>query len=106
MLLLVAGDDRVGCNEVLNLLHEWMDARYLRTHVFGPMTKEEARQPRFWRLWRALPGRGELGIFAGSWATEVIALKLRGEIDEAQFDRQCAHLRGLQACSRPTVPSS
>ena len=37
VLLLIAGDDRVGCNEVLNILHEWMDARYLRTSVFGPM---------------------------------------------------------------------
>jgi len=50
VLLQVAGDDRVGCNEVLNLLHEWMDARYLKTSVFGPMSEEEESQPRFWRL--------------------------------------------------------
>jgi polyphosphate:AMP phosphotransferase len=96
VLLMVAGDDRVGCNEVLNLLHEWMDARYLHTHVFGPMTEEEASQPRFWRFWRALPGRGQLGIFAGSWVTELISWRLREQIDDATFDRQCDHLSRLQ----------
>jgi len=96
VLLLIAGDDRVGCNEVLNILHEWMDARYLQTSVFGAMSDEEKSQPRFWRLWRALPGRGELGIFAGSWATQMIAWRLGEQIDDAQFDRLCAHVQGLE----------
>ena len=96
VLLMLAGDDRVGCNEVLNVLHEWMDARYLQTSVFGEMSQEERSQPRFWRLWRALPGRGELGIFAGSWATETIARRLLERIDDAQFDRLCAHTQRLE----------
>ena len=41
VLLMLAGDDRVGCNEVLNVLHEWMDARYLQASVFGELTPEE-----------------------------------------------------------------
>ena len=40
-LVLIAGDDRQGCNDIVNLLHEWMDARYLDTHVFGSFTDEE-----------------------------------------------------------------
>jgi len=96
VLLLLAGDDRVGCNEILNILHEWLDARFLRTSVVGPMNEEEEQQPRFWRLWRALPGRGEFGIIAGSWATELIAGKLREETTDAQFDQYCAHLCGLE----------
>jgi polyphosphate:AMP phosphotransferase len=97
VLLLIAGDDRVGCNEVLNVLHEWMDARYLQTHVFGPPSKEEARQPRFRRFWNALPGRGQLGIFAGSWANEPIAARLREQIDDAEFDHFCDHLSRLES---------
>ena len=96
VLMMLAGDDRVGCNEVLNILHEWMDARYLQTSVFGEMSEEERSQPRFWRLWRALPGRGEFGIFAGSWATETIDRRLREQIDDAQFDRLCGHTQGLE----------
>ena len=96
VLMMVAGDDRVGCNEVLNSLHEWMDARELQTSVFGEMSEEEERQPRFWRLWRALPGRGQLGIFAGSWATDLIGWRLRKQIDDAEFDRLCGHSQGLE----------
>jgi len=96
VLLLLIGDDRVGCNEVLNVLHEWMDARYLQTHVFGKLTDEEARQPLFWRLWRALPGKGQLGIFAGTIATALIGDRLRGRIDDADFDRTSEHLARLE----------
>jgi polyphosphate:AMP phosphotransferase len=96
VLMMLAGDDRVGCNEVLNLVHEWMDARYLQTSVFGEMSREEKSQPRFWRLWRALPGRGQFAIFGGSWATEMIDWRIRGRIDDAQFDRLCRHTQGLE----------
>ena len=96
VLMMLAGDDRVGCNEVLNTLHEWMDARYLQTSVFGEMSREEKSQPRFWRLWRSLPGRGQFAIFGGSWATEIIDRRLRGRIDEAQFDRLCGHTHGFE----------
>jgi AMP-polyphosphate phosphotransferase len=96
VLMMLAGDDRVGCNEVLNILHEWMDARFLQTSVFGEMSEEERSQPRFWRLWRALPGRGEFAIFGGSWATDTIDLRFRQLIDDLQFDRLCGHSQGLE----------
>jgi polyphosphate:AMP phosphotransferase len=73
-----------------------MDARYLQTSVFAEMTPEESSQPRFWRLWRALPGRGQFAIFGGNWASEVIDQRMRRAIDDAQFDRLCGHTRGLE----------
>jgi polyphosphate:AMP phosphotransferase len=91
VLLLLAGDDRIGCNEILNILHEWMDARYLQTHVFQAESREESDQPRFFRLWQALPAKGELAIFAGSWVSELIAWRLTGEIGDRRFDALCRH---------------
>ena len=41
VVLVLAGNDRLGCIEVLNLLHEWMDARYLEANVFEAPTDEE-----------------------------------------------------------------
>ena len=38
VLLFVAGDDRVAGNEVVNRVNEWMDARFIQTHVMGPLT--------------------------------------------------------------------
>ncbi len=91
-LIVLVGDDRPGVSEVVNRLNAWMDARYLRTHVFGSLREEERERPRDWRYWRALPGRGELALFTGAFALETIGERLQGTIDEAEFDRRLRHM--------------
>lgn len=92
VLLLVAGDDRIGCNDVVNTLHEWIDARYMRTHAFGEPTDEERERPRFWRYWRAMPGRGQIGTFIGSWAEAAIADRYRRKIKKSEFEIRLDHI--------------
>lgn len=92
VVLLVAGDDRIGCNGVVNVLHEWMDARYLQTHAFGRPSDEERERPRFWRYWRALPRRGEMGLFVGAWPEAAIADRLRRKIKKAEFESRLEHV--------------
>ena len=58
VVVLMAGDDRIGINEVVQLLHEWMDARYLDTRIAVEPTVEERQQPPFWRFWNSLPLSG------------------------------------------------
>ena len=41
LILVLAGNDRLGCTEVANLLHEWMDPRYITAHFFEDATQEE-----------------------------------------------------------------
>ncbi len=73
VVVLLTGDDRVGVNETLNVLHEWMDARYIQTTVFGAEREEERERPRFWRYWHALPRKGQLAILVGDWSTALLA---------------------------------
>jgi polyphosphate:AMP phosphotransferase len=96
VLVTIVGDDRFGTNEVLNKLHEWMDARYIDTHVFAERTPEEREQPRFWRYWRALPARGRIGILYGGWALHALAQRARGELDEPTFAKTLARVRRLE----------
>jgi len=91
VLVAIAGDDRLGAADVWNRLHEWMDARYLASHAFGPLTREEEVHPPFWRFWRALPGNGETGVFLGGWAQSPVARRLEGKLDAAGFARWVAH---------------
>ncbi len=91
-LVLIVGDDQHGCNEVLNLLHEWMDARYLGTHVFGPLSEEEREHPRFWRYWRTLPRKGQFGVYVGAWARSAIADRVQERISDREFERRTAHI--------------
>ena len=67
VVLVIAGDDRIGMNETIQFMHEWMDARYLQTHIFLLPTHDELERPRFWRYWRALPPQGRIGVYAGAW---------------------------------------
>ena len=51
VIMLITGDDRPGCDDVINLLNEWLDPRYVETNAFGPMSDEELERPLFWRFW-------------------------------------------------------
>ncbi len=96
VLVVLGGDDRPATNEVVDLLHEWMDARYLQTHVFQEPTQDELERPRFWRYWRAMPLRGRIGLHVGGWLSAEIVERLRGGIDDATFERRLDHLTQLE----------
>ncbi len=96
VVVLLVGDDRLGCDEVLDRLHEWMDARFIDTHVFLDPTTEEAERPRAWRYFRALPAKGRIGIFLGAWAARAIDDRLRKEIDAAEFERRGHRIRRFE----------
>ena len=96
VLVLVAGDDRVGCNDVVDLLHEWMDARGLDTHVFTDPSQEERERPRYWRYWRALPARGRIGVHLGAWPINALAERVFEGLDDAAFERRMNHARTFE----------
>ncbi len=65
VVIWIAGDDRIAANQMVNRLNEWLDTRFVTTRVFAEQTQEEAERPTLWRLWRALPPKGQIAIFAG-----------------------------------------
>lgn len=92
VILVVDGTDRVGCHEVLNLLHEWMDPRYLEANVFETPSSEELERPRFWRYWRTLPAAGRIGIYYREWTYRAIMDRLLGQIDETGLEERLRHI--------------
>ncbi|MDJ0847102.1 MAG: polyphosphate:AMP phosphotransferase [Myxococcota bacterium] len=96
VMVVLSGDDREGVSEVLNLLHQWMDARYLDAHFFGRRRDEEKGYPRFWRYWRVLPGKGEIGIYAGGYALGLLADQLTGENGDGEAARRLEHARRME----------
>ncbi len=87
VVLMLSGDDRFGCNETLNVLHEWLDARLLETHAFDAPTDEERERPEFWRYWRVLPPRGRIGLYMGAWTLRAVRDRLGKRIPKAAFER-------------------
>ncbi|MCA9752720.1 MAG: polyphosphate:AMP phosphotransferase [Gemmatimonadetes bacterium] len=96
VVLLLTGNDHVGANEVLDRLHEWMDARGLDTSVFEDETDEERERPRFWRYWRALPARGRTAVLLGAWAGEPIVEREAGKLDADEWADHLRHSSNLE----------
>ncbi len=86
VIILIGGVDGAGKGETVNLLHEWMDARYLQAYAFGAPSDEESERPEAWRFWRVLPPKGRIGIFFGSWYTRPIVDCAYNRTNEAELD--------------------
>lgn len=72
VLLIFAGEEGGGRGEVINTLSGWLDPRGVETVAFREPSDEERERPPMWRFWRCLPADGRLGMFSGSWYTELL----------------------------------
>ena len=96
VLLLVNGVDGAHKGDVVNVLHEWLDPRFLVTHAFGPPTDEERARPRWWRFWRTLPPRGRIAVLFGSWYTDPILERVHKDIDKGAFELELARIQSTE----------
>ncbi len=96
VIIWIAGDDRLGANELVNRLNEWMDSRYADTRVFGDPTDEEYQRPHLWRLWRSLPPKGRAAFFVGGLMRAAIQ-RAEDEIEEPEFSIWLRHIANMQA---------
>lgn len=100
MIVIVAGLDGAGKGEVVHRLNEWLDPRGVETNAFLSKTEGEKARPRYWRYWQAMPARGKIAIYFGSWYTGPILRRCNGVLDKdglkATTDRINSHERMLQ----------
>jgi polyphosphate:AMP phosphotransferase len=96
VLILIAGVEGAGKGETVNLLNEWMDPRHIQTSAFFEPSDEERERPAQWRFWRALPPKGQIGIFYGAWHTMPIIQRVMGKIGEGELARQIGEILRLE----------
>jgi polyphosphate:AMP phosphotransferase len=65
-----------------------MDPRFISTLAFSCPTDEEHMRPFMWRYWRALPPKGRIGVFAGSWYSSPIHDRIDGNMTKAAMDQR------------------
>jgi AMP-polyphosphate phosphotransferase len=86
VILLISGADGAGKSETVNMLHQWMDPRWIETATFDEPTDEERERPAFWRYWRTMPPKGRIGVLFGSWYSDPISMRVNDRIDDDGLD--------------------
>lgn len=84
VIIIVTGDDLAGRREVVDLLSEWMDPRFIDTQSFGEVSEHEKAHPLFWRYWQALPPAGRIAVLTNAWPTYLLAKRLTGKLGRKQ----------------------
>lgn len=85
VIITVAGDDRLSVVEAVDVLSEWMDTRYLPVRAFGLPSARDREHPWQWRYWEALPGKGEMALFAATSLPAPIRGAFSGRLDDEHF---------------------
>jgi AMP-polyphosphate phosphotransferase len=88
VIVIISGADGAGKGDLVHRLNEWLDPRGVETHAFWDSSDEAREKPPYWRFWRALPGRGRIGIFFGSWYTSAIIRRVLKKSKGRQFDSE------------------
>jgi len=96
VVVMFAGVDGAGKGELTNLLNEWMDPRGITTRAFGEPTVPEAARPNYWRFWRDLPPRGDIGLFLSAWYTDPLLQRVYGETTDEELDAQLDEINAFE----------
>jgi polyphosphate:AMP phosphotransferase len=88
VIIVFAGVDGAGKGQTVNLLNAWLDPRWLVTRAYGTPSDEEKERPEFWRYWRDLPSKGQIGFFLSSWYSRPLLDRVHGKTTIAEFDEQ------------------
>jgi len=94
--VIIAGMEGAGKGEVVNALDEWLDARGVNVYAFWEESDDERLRPRAWRFWKAMPARGEIGVFFGGWYLWPIEQGFANNWNEADIDQCVRSVRDLE----------
>ena len=87
-----AGVDGAGKGTTVNVLHKWMDPRWIRSIGYLDPTAEEQARPRFWRYWRDLPPKGRTGLYLSGRYSSALLERVYGELDDGAFDDRLSEI--------------
>lgn len=98
VILLFAGVDGAGKSEVVNLLNEWMDPRWLINRAYGRPSLSDlgTERPDFRQYWHDLPPRGRIGLFLSAWYSQVLLGTVAQRVQPDAFESQVQQIRRFE----------
>ena len=96
VLIDFAGVRGAGKGSSVNLLNKWMDARWIVTHAYDHPTDEERERPTFWKFWRQMPPRGQIGIHMSGRYSRPLLDYVYGNITQDEFKRALDRINAFE----------
>jgi PPK2 family polyphosphate:nucleotide phosphotransferase len=84
VLLIFQAPDAAGKDSVIQHVFSGLNPQGAQAHAFKTPSKEELNHDYLWRCYKALPERGQIGIFNRSHYEEVLVLKVQPELLDAE----------------------
>ncbi len=97
VLLVLQGIDTSGKDGTIKHVIGLVNPLGCRITSFKRPTEEEARHHFLWRIRRALPQAGEVGVFGRSHYEDVIVPRVHGGLTGVQIDRRYAEITRFEA---------
>ena len=84
VLLVLQGIDAAGKDSIIKHVMSGVNPQAVAVHAFKQPSAEELNHDFLWRCQRALPGRGEIGIFNRSHYEEVLVVRVHPDLLAAE----------------------
>ncbi len=96
LLLVVQGMDTAGKGGIMRHVVGACDPQGVRITAFKAPTKEERAHPFLWRIRKALPRPGQIGVFDRSHYEDVLIVRVRNLVPPEQWRRRYAQINAFE----------
>jgi PPK2 family polyphosphate:nucleotide phosphotransferase len=96
LLVILQGMDASGKDGVVKKVFTGVNPQHCRVTAFKEPDREEREHDYLWRIYRALPAKGELGVFNRSQYEDVVTLHARGLISVKQSHIRCRQIADVE----------
>lgn len=88
VLLVVQGLDTAGKGGIMRHVAGMLDPQGLALHAFGVPTPEERKHHYLWRIRRALPAAGRVGVFDRSHYEDVLVVRVDNLVPREEWEKR------------------
>lgn len=96
VLLVLQGLDTAGKGGIARHVIGMVDPQGVVIRNFGPPSLEEREHHFLWRIHRALPGAGRIGVFDRSHYEDVLVVRVEGLVPEAIWQGRYEEINGFE----------
>ncbi len=96
VLVVVQGIDTAGKGGIARHVMAMVDPQGVSLASFGPPTPEEARHHYLWRIRRALPKPGRIGLFDRSHYEDVLVVRVEDLVEEEVWRKRYAEINHFE----------